>query len=223
MEVEVEKKEGQLSKQKIRQIPLHPKKMVAGYDGKKEELVNKTTPVEIMRMKNENGIISVGINKKKEIVLAVTECKEGKERGEREHIMMSRAQACEFPSDKLYVNSHSPEESAFIYQTNGKKNAGAMIRRLKTILKTQRNETAKLVTPFLLQKEEEPMKKEKREEEERYLLKNLQVYLQNTKNKVKKGKETVHFYISNGAEPDSLNTEEDAEDAEETMIDEKKL
>ncbi|MEG1459277.1 MAG: hypothetical protein RSJ40_08200, partial [Acetivibrio sp.] len=76
MKVEVEKKEGQLSKQKIRQIPLHPKKMVAGYDGKKEELVNKTTPVEIMRMKNENGIISVGINKKKEIVLAVTECKE---------------------------------------------------------------------------------------------------------------------------------------------------
>lgn len=146
---------------------------LTGYSETEKESKEKTVPLEAMRLENGQGGISLGVNRKKEIYVAVYEDSEGMLRQDRKSLHMSGAKIQKRMGGRFYTNSHQQEKSALVYKVEAGKQPGFVLDKIKKKLLDKRNEPAAEVAPFLAPDSRTEEEKKKWEPAEKFLEQNM--------------------------------------------------
>lgn len=128
---------------------------LAGYQPSQAEKRSKSVPEESLRMKNPDGVLSVGVNRKRELIISLTSDVEGPLlRGDRRLVNMDSAKRLRNESAKVYTNSHDENVSAVAYKEKLDKSPSRIISRLKGAVVKMDNAVVEELVPFLTVQED---------------------------------------------------------------------
>lgn len=129
---------------------------LTGYQYSEKESKMNDIPKESMRLGNTFGGISIGSNKKKELLLVVTGRMKGYQSPDRNSKLFVSERAVRINSitDKMYTNSSEKNESAFAYRVPNSNNEKYIMRRLKGMFEKENHKLTEDMLPFLNQKKE---------------------------------------------------------------------
>lgn len=152
---------GKLSSARLKMQEISGRDPVQGYSAPEKEEQENYAPVETMRMKNADGQFSVGINRKKEVTMAITSDAPGPYlRGDRSVVAMESARRVREIPDKIYTNSHDERVSGIVYKEDLAKSPANMLKTLKSTLEGRENVVVDAIAPFLVSSREIEAKKE---------------------------------------------------------------
>lgn len=150
------------------------KKGMAGYTEREKEKKEHAVSKEVMRLESGEGIISFGVNRKKEVTFAVSSNKQGELQEDRKEVHMDTAKHHKLKGGHFYTNTHNEQKSALVYKEKAEKQPTLLLKRVKQALKEKKNEPADRVMPFFPQTQIGKEEEKKWREKEQYLEKNLE-------------------------------------------------
>jgi len=131
------------------------------YQPSQSEKRNRTVPVETMRMKNLDGMLSVGIDRKKDVTITLTSDSQiPLLRADRKSVNMDSSKRMRNITGRIYTNSHDEKVSAIVYKENLEKGPGRIIDKLKKALGALDNAVVEEVAPFFTVQEDKKRKRQ---------------------------------------------------------------
>lgn len=132
-----------------------------GYIPSQSEKQNKAVPVETMRMKNTEGELSVGVDKNRDVTIAIrSDSSSPFLRGDRNAVDMDSAKRVRNITGRLYTNSHDDKVSAVVYKERLEKSPTELLKKLKKAFGHSDNPVIDEMTPFLSIQEDNKTKGE---------------------------------------------------------------
>ena len=120
----------------------------------KEKRENKQ-PREVTAVQSGDSLVTMGVNRKKEVTIAVSEEREKDLREDRAEVNMDRAAKVRGRSGEIYTNSHDPRRSAVAVKERLSRQTAGLERRLWDMARrTAGNEVIEEAVPFLVQQRE---------------------------------------------------------------------
>lgn len=132
-----------------------------GYEPTTKEKREKKEPVETMRLVNGDGMISVGINRTKEITMTMVSDSGGEVlRTTKNKVRMDSSTKTLGQENKIYVNSHKKAESGLAIKSNTSNYPVRMVDEIKKAAKEDAFDVVNEIAPFFSLEKEQTQKDE---------------------------------------------------------------
>lgn len=127
------------------------KEKQTGYQPSDKEKQKKLEPKEVMNLKCGTGVISLGINRKREVTVAISSDNDGQLREDKKNVSMNSSVKMS-NTNKVYTNSHEEKESGVVIKIPYEKQSYGLEQKLKLVAeKLYDNVVMNDVVPFLTQ------------------------------------------------------------------------